>query len=161
MLFMRNQISFADADVQFEVLKWISILKSISLKLWLLFCLFWWRKTALIFGHNFGTLLIIASQQTFVGLEDVFNTCLEDVFNTSSAKQSCVFQDVLKTSCKASWRRLGGRKIVTLKNFLKTSWRHVLKKSWRHVLQTSWRHVLETSWRHVLEMSWRHVLKTS
>ena len=27
----------------------------------------------------------IISQQTFVGLQDVFKTCLEDVFNTSSA----------------------------------------------------------------------------
>ena len=26
-----------------------------------------------------------AAQQTFVGLQDVFKTCLEDVFNTSSA----------------------------------------------------------------------------
>ena len=27
----------------------------------------------------------VTSQQTFVGLEDVFKTCLEEVFNTSSA----------------------------------------------------------------------------
>ena len=47
---------------------------------------------------------------------------------------------VLKTSSTrlqrnnfTSSRRLGRRKIVTLK----TSWRHVLKTSWRHVLKTS------------------------
>ena len=86
-----------------------------------------------------------SSQQTFVGLEDVFKTCLEDVFNASSAWQFYVFQVVLKTSCKevlkTSWRRLGRRKIVTLK----TSGRHVLKTSWRHALRMPWRHVLKTS----------------
>ena len=30
-------------------------------------------------------LSVFLSQQTFVGLEDVLKTCLEDVFNTSSA----------------------------------------------------------------------------
>ena len=29
--------------------------------------------------------LKVATQQTFVGLQDAFKTCLEDVFNTSSA----------------------------------------------------------------------------
>ena len=90
-------------------------------------------------------------------LEDVLKTCLEDVFNTSSAEQFYVFQDVLQRCfedvLKTSWRplatRLGRRKIVTLKT------------SWRHVLKTSWGHVLKMSWRHVLKMSWRHVLKTS
>ena len=86
-----------------------------------------------------------SSQQTFVGLEDVFKTCLEDVFNASSAWQLYAFQVVLKTSCKevlkTSWRRLGRRKIITLK----TSGRHVLKTSWRHALRMPWRHVLKTS----------------
>ena len=45
---------------------------------------------------------------------------------------------------RTPWRRLGRRKIVTLK----TPWRHVLKTSWRDVLKMSWRHVLKTSWRH-------------
>ena len=44
-------------------------------------------------------------QQTFVGLEDVFKTCLEDVFNASSAWQFYVFQVVLKTSCKEVLKR--------------------------------------------------------
>ena len=86
-----------------------------------------------------------SSQQTFVGLEDVFKTCLEDVFNASSAWQLYAFQVVLKTSCKevlkTSWRRLGRRKIITLK----TSGRHVLKTSWRHALRMPWTHVLKTS----------------
>ena len=38
------------------------------------------------------------SQQTFVGLQDVFKTCLEEFFNTSSGKQFFVFQDVFKAS---------------------------------------------------------------
>ena len=37
------------------------------------------KKEKLLFVDHSNT------QQTFVGLEDVFKTCLEDVFNTSSA----------------------------------------------------------------------------
>ena len=44
--------------------------------------------------------LVVLTQQTFVGLEDVFKTCLEGVFNTSSAKHFFVFQDVFKTSSR-------------------------------------------------------------
>ena len=33
-------------------------------------------------------------QQTFVGLQDVFKTCLEDVLKSSSIKQFLVFQDI-------------------------------------------------------------------
>ena len=83
-------------------------------------------------------------QQTFVGLEDVFNT--------SSAWQLYVFQEVLKTSwrhfVKMSWRslkdilqdllktsskRLGRRKIVTLKTSSMSQRRlgDVLKILWR------------------------------
>ena len=42
-------------------------------------------------------------------------------------------EDVFKTSRKTSSRRLGRRKIVTLKTCL----RHALKTSWKHVLKTS------------------------
>ena len=54
-------------------------------------------------------------------LLDVFKTCLPDVFKTSSALQFFVFQDVFKTSCKRSSRRLGRCKFVTLK----TCWRRL------------------------------------
>ena len=38
------------------------------------------------FGWQIYHLLLkVITQQTFVGLEDVFKTCLEDIFNTSSA----------------------------------------------------------------------------
>ena len=93
-------------------------------------------------------------------LQDVFKTCLEDVFNTSSVKQFSVFQDVLKTSSrlfvKMSWRCLE----EILEDVLKTPWK---KKDFlaEDVFKTSWRHVLKKSWRHVLKMSWGHVLKTS
>ena len=36
-------------------------------------------------------------QQTFVSLQDVFKTCLEDVLKTSSMWQFLVFQDILRT----------------------------------------------------------------
>ena len=41
------------------------------------------QKRLNIFLQNI--LLKSTTQQTFVGLEDVFKRCLEDVFNTSSA----------------------------------------------------------------------------
>ena len=68
---------------------------------------------------------------------------LEDVLKTSC-------KDVLKTSRKTSWRRLGKGKLVTLK----TSWRLLEDISWRPF---DWRHILKTSWRHVLK-SWRRLL---
>ena len=118
-----------------------------------------------------------------------FNTRLQHVFSVTvlrlprSLKDVLQrrFKDVLKTSCKTSWRRLRRRNIVTLntswrhvlrmcsRHVLKRSWRYVLKTYWRyvlkmcsrHVLKRSWRHVLKTYWRHVLKMSSRHVFKTS
>ena len=83
------------------------------------------------------------------------------------------------TSSKTSWRRLGRRKIVTLK----TSSRRLEDMSWRrlqHVFSVTilrlarrledvledekllrWRRLEDTSWRHILKAFWRHVLKTS
>ena len=58
-------------------------------------------------------------------LEDVLQRRLEDIL-----------QDVLKTS----WRRLGRRKIVTLR----TSWRRLEDMSWRHVLKTYLEDTMET-----------------
>ena len=61
--------------------------------------------------------------------QDVFKTCLEDIFDTSSAWQFFVFQGVFKRS-----------------------WRHVLKTSWRHILKTSWRPLANMSWRHLQDV---------
>ena len=66
------------------------------------------------------------SQQTFVGLDDVFKTSSRHVWKTFSTR----LQRISHLP-----KRLGRRKIVTLK----TSSRHVWKMSWRHVLKTSWR----------------------
>ena len=59
--------------------------------------------------------LLVTSQQTFVGLEDVFNT--------SSAQQFYVFQDVLKTAWKT--------KNCYAEDVLKTCLEDVLKALWR------------------------------
>ena len=72
-------------------------------------------------------------------LKDVLQRRLEDVL-----------EDVLKTSCKTSWRRLGRRKIVTLK----TSWRRledVLKICLEDVLKTYLEDVLKTYLEDVLK----------
>ena len=66
---------------------------------------------------------MVVSQQTFVGLEYVFETY--------SVQQFFVSQDVLKTSWKT-------KNCYTVDVFT-MSWRHVFKTSWRHVLKMSWR----------------------
>ena len=79
------------------------------------------------------------------------NICLQHVFSVTILRLprrledvlQRRFEDVLKTSCKTSWRRLGRQNIVTLRHVLKTSWRHVLKTFWRHVLKTSSRSHVE------------------
>ena len=97
-------------------------------------------------------------------LQDVFKTCLEDVFNTSSVKQFSVFKDVLKTSSrlfvKTSWRCLE----EILEDVLKTSWRRLgrqkifrLKTSLRRleeILKTCLEDVLRTCLEDVLKMLW-------
>ena len=75
-------------------------------------------------------------------LKDVLQRRLEDVL-----------EDVLKTSCKTSWRRLGRRKIVTLK----TSWRRLKDISWRRLEEMSWRGLEDMSWRRLGDMSWRRI----
>ena len=57
------------------------------------------------------------SSKHFVCLQDVFQTCPEDVLKMSSALQFFVFQNILK-NCYAE-------------DMLKTSSRHVSKTSWR------------------------------
>ena len=75
-------------------------------------------------------------------LEAVFKTCLKDVFNTSSAQQFYIFQDILKTP----WRRLA-----------KTFWRS-LEDLLQDVLKTSSRRlgdVLKTCIEDLLKILWR------
>ena len=76
-------------------------------------------------------------------LQDTSWRCLQDDNFSSS-----------KTSCKTSWRRLGRRKIVTLKTF----WgrlEDVLKTCLEDVLKTSLEDVLNTYLEDVCKMSWR------
>ena len=80
----------------------------------------------------------VSTQQTFVGLQDVFKTSSRHVLKTY-------------------WRRLGRQKIVTLKTY----WRRLEDMSWRRLEDMSWRRLEDMSWRHVLKMFWRHVLKMS
>ena len=93
-------------------------------------------------------MVLLFSQQTFVGLQDVLKTPSRHALKTystrlqrnnfSSSKTSWrrlantfwrPLEDVLKTSCKTSWRSLERRKIITLK----TSWRRLEDMSWRRL----------------------------
>ena len=74
---------------------------------------------------------------------------LEDFFNTSSALQFFFFKDVLKTSS----RRLGRRKIVTLK----MPSRRLEDIPWRRLEDMSWRRLEDISWRRLEEISWRRL----
>ena len=59
-------------------------------------------------------------------LQNVFKTCLQNILKAPSAEQFFVVQDVLKKSS----RRLGRRKISTLK----TCWRLLQDMSWRRLV---------------------------
>ena len=85
-------------------------------------------KILLVGSFSFGIFLwlLLLSQQTFVGLQDVLKTSsirLQRNIFTSSKTSWRRLEEVFKTSRKTSWRRLGRQKIVTLK----TPWRHILK----------------------------------
>ena len=104
---------------------------------------------------------------------------VEDVFNTSSAQQFFVFQDVLqislekvfKTYRKKSWKRLKdiweGKKLLR-EDVLKTSCKYFFKTSWRHLatrfgrrkivtLKTPWSRLEDMPWRSLKDMSWRRL----
>ena len=114
---------------------------------------------------------IQVSQQTFAGLEDVLKTSWRHVLKTSSTRFSVtilglprsledvlqrLLEDVLKTSCKSSWRRL--KKILEddkLLRWLKRSSRRledVLKTCYEDVLNRCFE---EMSWRCLEDISWR------
>ena len=59
--------------------------------------------------------------------QDVFKTCLEDIFGTSSAWQFFVFQGVFERS----WRRLEDIFWRPLEDPLKTCLEDIFKTSWR------------------------------
>ena len=86
---------------------------------------------------------------------------LEDVLNTSSALQSFVFQDVLKTSCKYVLKKSSKTKKFYVELVMKMPWKRLEDMSWRHLEDMSWRRLEDMSWRCLEDMSWRHVLKTS
>ena len=85
-----------------------------------------------------------ATQQRFVGLQDVLKTSSRHVSKMSSTP---LLRNSF-TSSKTSWRRLED----VFKTSRKTSWKtkncyaeDVFKTTWRHALKTSWRHTLKTS----------------
>ena len=95
-------------------------------------------------------LIILFSQQAFVGLQDVLKLSSRYVLKTSSTHLQCnIFlsskmstsglEDVLKTS----WRRFED----ILQDFLKKAWKKKTKNCYvEDVLKTSWRNALKTSW---------------
>ena len=60
-------------------------------------------------------------------LQDMSWRCLQHFFSVTVFRLPRRLENVLKTSHKTSWRRLGRQKIVTLK----TSWRRLEDMSWR------------------------------
>ena len=84
---------------------------------------------------------------------------LAHVFNTSSAWQFYVFQDVLKTSCKdvlkTSWRPLARRLEDVLEDEILLRWIRLEHMSCRCVQDMFWRRLEDMSWRCLQDMSWR------
>ena len=80
---------------------------------------------------------------------------LQHAFSVTILRLPRRLEDVLKTSSKTSSRRLGRRKIVTLKACRRRledmPWRRYKDMSWRRfedVLKMFQRHLLKTSWIH-------------
>ena len=93
-----------------------------------------WRRYFILFQR--GNTWKQHSQQTFVGLEDVFKKSSRHVLKTSS------------TRLQRNNLRLPGR----FEDFLKTSWRHLARRLGRWKIVT-----LKTSWRLLEDMSWRRL----
>ena len=92
------------------------------------FCRYW-IVYAIIYELYKPENKLLTTQQKFVGLQDVFETCLEDVLQ----------------------RRHRRPKIVTLK----TSSRCLEDISWRRLQDISWRRLEDMSWRRLKDMSWQ------
>ena len=71
----------------------------------------------------------VASQQTFVGLQDMSWRCLQQVFGVTILRLPRRLEGVFKTSWKT--------KNCYAEDVLKMSWRHVLKTPWGYILKTS------------------------
>ena len=94
----------------------------------------------------------ITSQQTFVGLQDVFKTFSRHALKTSSTG----LQSKSFSSFRTSWRHLARRledvwreKFVTLK----TSWKRLKDMLWRLLECMSWRRLEDKSWRRLEDKS--------
>ena len=110
---------------------------------------------------------LAATQQTFVGLQDISWRRLQRVFSVTIFRLPRRLQHVLKTSWKrfedisqnvfkTSWKK----KIVTLK----TSWRRFEDMSWSCLEDMSWRRLEDISWRRLEDISWgrlQDVLETN
>ena len=110
--------------------------------------------------------LILLTQQTFVGLEDVLKTSSKHVLKTHSTRLQRKNFWSSKTSgrrlAKTFWRRLEDisqdvlqerRTIVTLK----TPSRHLDGMSWRRLKDMSWSRLQDMSWSRLSNMSSRHL----
>ena len=93
-----------------------------------------------------GLIIMILSQQTFAGVQDVFWTssgrlqdmswrCFQYVFSVTIFRLWRRLQDVLKISCKMSWRRL--QDVLEDKKLLR--WRHLEEMPGRRFEGMSWR----------------------
>ena len=92
---------------------------------------------------NFPSKHLLVLKTSWKSLQDMSWRHLQHVFSVTMLRLPRRLEDVLKTSCKTSWKT----KNCYAEDVLKTSWRHVLKTSWRHVLKTSWRCLEDMSWR--------------
>ena len=75
------------------------------------------------------------SEETFVGLEDIFKTCLQHVFSVPIFHRPRGLADVLKTSRKTS----GKTKYCYAEDVLETCLEEVLKTCLEDVFKTSLR----------------------
>ena len=91
-------------------------------------------KANVLENHPSKRLLVLKTSST--RLQDMSWRRLQHVFSVTVLRLPRRLEDVLKKSCKTSWKT----KNCYAEDVLKTSWRHDLKTSWRHILKTSWRH---------------------
>ena len=89
----------------------------------------------------------VLSQQTFVGLQDVFKTSSRHAFKTSSTRLQC--SNFL--SSKTSSRRLQDLLQIRLEDILEDKkllrWRRLEDMCWRCVENISWRLLEDISWK--------------
>ena len=113
-------------------------------------------KILLVGSFSFGIFLwlLLLSQQTFVGLQDVLKTSSIRLQLNNSTSSKTSWRGIAKTS----WRRLEDVLQRRLEDVLKTFWRP-LPRRLEDIFKTSWK-TKKCYAEDVLKMSWRHVLKT-